>query len=240
MKKQSEYLKRRQDNPVTPTVKMVNFSHEQKQKDELSKALDKYRSTGSPKPSTSNVKSPPYALTKEQNDIELSPLFHILQVTKGKTADGSARTAQSSKGKNPVSKMGKLKSPDSSPRSSRSFQKLLANSPRSDSSRIKSNDTTTTKSLIVPKIGPPLEPRSKRKLRLAPESNPYKSFKLPFATQSHMATKDRGQLPSTSQSQALDSAKTAASGSAVTETGSSVPIDLAPIKIVNKKRPRKR
>ena len=80
VKKQPEYLKRRQDNPVTPTVKMVNFSHEQKQKDELSKALDKYRSTGSPKPSTSNVKSPPYALTKEQNDIELSPLFHILQV----------------------------------------------------------------------------------------------------------------------------------------------------------------
>ena len=239
MKKQPEYLKRRQDNPVTPTVKMVNFTHEQKQKDELSKALDKYRSAGSPKPSTSNVKSPPYALTKEQNDIELSPLFHILQVTKGKTADGSSKTTQSSKGKNPVSKKGKKKSPDSSPRSSRSFQKLLVNSPRSDSSRIKSNDTTTTKSLIVPKIGPPLEPRSKRKLRLAPESNPYKSFKLPFATHSHMATKDRGQLPSTSQSQALDSAQTA-SGSAVIEAGSSVPMDLAPIKIVNKKRPRKR
>ena len=131
--------------------------------------------------------------TRRRSTVPLSPLFHILQVTKGKTADGSSRTAQSSKGKNPVSKiLGKLKSPDSSPRSSRSFQKLLANSPRSDSSRIKSNDTTTTKSLIVPKIGPPLEPRSKRKLRLAPESNPYKSFKLPFATQSHMATKDRG------------------------------------------------
>ena len=155
MKKQPEYLKRRQNNPVTPSVKKVNLLHAVKQRDELSKALDQYKSAGSPEPSTSNVKSPHNALTKEQDAIEVTPLFVIPLVTEGKTGDGSSRTSQSSKGKNPVSKLGKQKSPDSSPRSAPSIQKLLVNPPCCTCSRLEKSETTSSKPLIVPKIEPP-------------------------------------------------------------------------------------
>jgi hypothetical protein len=193
---------------VIPPAKLVDEQVALKKKEELRNALQKYG-----QPAVSSFTSPvkcqePYSLTKTQQELELSPLEPITAYLKGagkqKAVKGANKAApSSSKFVVPFIR------PESSPKGSSvkatttnqdsPFKTLFVNSPNSNKFRTTPVPTTTSPKFvpIIPKIGPPVIPKSKRKLILREPSS--KAFKSPLNPNPNVNKNE----PSTSTSKAV-------------------------------------